>query len=328
MHQDLRDLLHTAEGQSRHVVVVFMDVRGFTSFAGIAESTDAADFLKCAYSTILDKYFPDSVFFKLTGDGMLLIYEYSDAASLRSTARKVATSSLKLVDAFATITESDPMVNVPVPSNLGIGLTRGSATALISGGTVLDYSGRPLNLGARLMDMARPSGVVIDESFGLGLLTPKVRALFTSEPAYIPGVSESKPIPVYFRSELTTIPERNKRPINALERISDPIDETTFGELKERGRFRHYLLREPAKTDDIRIEVTYPSAREDGGPHESLRWTPTTAAEYRRLAGNHVALIDYDPICELAESRGVQPDWPASTTVEYSVVPTAPSAPK
>jgi class 3 adenylate cyclase len=77
MHKELRRLLHKAEGQSRRVVVVFLDVRGFSSFAGIAESTDTAEFLKTVYLKILDEHFPDAEFFKPTGDGLLILLDYN-----------------------------------------------------------------------------------------------------------------------------------------------------------------------------------------------------------------------------------------------------------
>jgi len=44
----------------------------------------------------------------------------------------------------------------------------GPATKLVSQDRTLDYSGRPLNLAARLMDFARPSGVVLDGQFRRG----------------------------------------------------------------------------------------------------------------------------------------------------------------
>ena len=65
-----------------------------------------------------------------------------------------------LVEAFGQITANDFMINFPVPQRLGVGVARGTATRLASGGQVLDYTGRCLNLAARLMDKARPYGVV------------------------------------------------------------------------------------------------------------------------------------------------------------------------
>ena len=58
MHRALKSLLPRAKGESRLVVVVFLDVRGFSSFAKMAESSEAALLLRSIYIRILDDYFP------------------------------------------------------------------------------------------------------------------------------------------------------------------------------------------------------------------------------------------------------------------------------
>ena len=57
MHRELKGLLPSAKGESRLVVVVFLDVRGFSSFAKIAESSEAALFLRSMYVKILVQLF-------------------------------------------------------------------------------------------------------------------------------------------------------------------------------------------------------------------------------------------------------------------------------
>ena len=52
-----------------------------------------------------------------------------------------------------------------------IGISRGTVCRLVSKGKTLDYSGRVVNLASRLMDDARPSGVVFDASVGIDLLS-------------------------------------------------------------------------------------------------------------------------------------------------------------
>jgi len=70
------------------------------------------------------------------------------------------------------------MTNFPTPDKIGIGITRGSVCCIMSGSKILDYSGRNLNLASRLMEMARPSGIVFDESFGLDLLSDEKKVFF------------------------------------------------------------------------------------------------------------------------------------------------------
>jgi class 3 adenylate cyclase len=317
MHTNLRRLLHTAEGHSQHVVAIFLDVRGFSSFARIAESSDAAQFLTSIYIKLLDDYFRDAAFFKLTGDGMLVLFHY-DRATLKDTVRRSVDLSSKILDAFPTITRGDPMINFSVPSQLGVGISRGAATRISSGRKVLDYSGRPLNLAARLMDLARPAGIVLDASLGLDLLTPAVRNRFTQDLVYIRGIAEIDPTPVYILPDQTQLPDEAKRPLS-VSRFTEHSEQRTFSEVKKLGSFRHMLTHEPAKTDDIIIHISYPEVGDDG-TRGSLSWTPSYKATYAKQEGNPYAKLDYDPVVTDIKNDGItEDDWPVSITIEYSV---------
>src|SRR6202021_3392180 len=114
MHRKLKELLPTAKGESHLVVVVFLDVRGFSSFAKIAESSEAALFLRSIYVRILDEYFPNASFFKPTGDGLLVILDY-DETDLADIVNGAVDSSIKLVEQFASLTADDPMGNFNFP---------------------------------------------------------------------------------------------------------------------------------------------------------------------------------------------------------------------
>src|SRR4051794_25751906 len=102
MHRLLKDLLPAARGESQLVVAVFLDVRGFSSFAGIAESAEAALFLKSVYLRILNEYFPDASFFKPTGDGLMLLSDYEES-DLGDTVNQVVATSLSLVEDFPNL---------------------------------------------------------------------------------------------------------------------------------------------------------------------------------------------------------------------------------
>ena len=76
---DLVENLRSATGESRAVVAVFVDVRGFTRFAGIAESVDVAVFLRKFYVAVLSDYLTTAAFAKTTGDGLMVIIEYAES---------------------------------------------------------------------------------------------------------------------------------------------------------------------------------------------------------------------------------------------------------
>jgi class 3 adenylate cyclase len=302
------------------VLVVFLDVRGFSSFAGIAESTDTAEFLKSVYLRILDDYFPDAVFFKPTGDGLLILLGYG-RDNLTEIVRGAVDRSIQLVEAFPGFCDDDDMVNFDVPSKLGIGLARGSATALSAGDKVLDFSGRPLNLASRLMDLARPSGIVFDQSFGYGLLDEAVQERFEDDIAYIKGLAESVPMRVFCLRGYTEIPEYNKRPMDGFKRVTEAKESMTFKELEERApRFRHLVTREPARTDNIELHIDYPAIRPNGRKHPTMRRTGTLPADYVVIAGDSFAVVDYTTKAAELRALGMKDPWEVSTVLEYSVI--------
>jgi class 3 adenylate cyclase len=163
MHRELRRLLHAATGRSEFVVALFLDVRGFSGFARLAESTETAAYLRSLYKRILDNHFQEAAFFKPTGDGLLIVLRY-DEGILSETVNAAVRGALAVVANFPTICADDPMINFEVPKELGVGISRGAATALVSGRKTLDYSGRRLNLAARLRPSASPAASSIQPS--------------------------------------------------------------------------------------------------------------------------------------------------------------------
>lgn len=322
MHRDLQKLLASAEGQSQKVVAVFIDVRGFSSWN--AESTEVADYLKSAYNRILTKHFDDAGFFKLTGDGMMLIYPFKDVSTLQSTVRATVAKSIALVKAFPTLTKDDRMINFPVPTRLGIGLARGSATVLKSDSKTLDYTGRPLNLAARLMDLARPFGVVFDDSFGVEELTTAVRKKFEHADVYVNGIAEESSIRVYYLPDWTTIGEHRKLPISAPIIMADATQKLTLKRLKDRGgSFLEPLEQTPAQpTAGATVIVEHPDVRDDGTKTD-LVGTLTAKAPIERKLNTWYARVDYSEIAETVEAQRCQDDWTVRTTLEYLVRPTA-----
>lgn len=318
MHRELKELLHSAEGRSEHVLVIFLDVRGFSSFARIAESSDSAEFLRSAYLRILDDYFPKADFFKPTGDGLLILQRY-DRETLMQSVQKAVEVSVKLVEDFPSITDSDPMVNFEVPGELGVGLARGAATSITSGDKALDYTGRPLNLAARLMDLARPAGVVFDGSFGFDLLTADVQEQFAKESVYIKGIAEDDPIPVYFLKGRTQIPDYNKSPMNRLKQFLEKKQVVTLKALEERGNFLHELTHEPAKKEEIVLHIRYPDVRKDKSKHPSIRRNLEESAEFKTARGTHFARLEYEPIVKKLKEFGVKDSWDIELVIEYPV---------
>ena len=160
MPQHFVDALANAQGRSEFVIVVVLDIRGFSRFSTRHESPDIAMFIKRFYLRLIKDYFPNAAFVKPTGDGLLMTFIYNEN-TLNEVAKQVIETCLKVLDDFPTLCKDDPMINFRVPDALGIGIARGTACCLFSGEETLDYSGHLLNLASRLNDLARPSGIVI-----------------------------------------------------------------------------------------------------------------------------------------------------------------------
>lgn len=263
MHKQIRKRLTLAEGESEFVIAVNLDIRGFSAFSMRVDAVEAAQYLKSLYIKLLDDYFPDARFFKLTGDGLMLVFRYSEA-DLRPKAAAVLGTCKRVLANFPSLTASDEMVNFDVPTLVGIGIARGAACRIRAGRLTLDYSGRVLNLASRLMSLARPSGIVIDTAFGLDLVPTAMASTLSAEKVYLAGIAEEEPIPIVYTPEVELPPE-SLVPIRKLQwrRVSE---EFTVREWRSRGPL---------------YDIDLPSAPHDVSRIEShAAWTrkPTTTA--------------------------------------------------
>lgn len=270
LHERLRELLPSAAAESCRVIATFLDIRGFSTFSEKGESFDTASYLGSVYSAILTSYFPDADFFKPTGDGLLLIHELpADRAQVPHAVSAVLAKCVSLVDAFGEITAGDYMINFPVPTRLGAGVTRGTATRLVSGGLVLDYSGRCLNLAARLMDKARPSGVVFADSRALDLMDDEVAPSFSEDRVCIRGIAEEKPMPVHITAEVE-ITDADREPMTPSRRKYGPEQDMTLAKVRETRSYGFYLPRAPRSYESAKVYVQFPRFDKQGKREDSV----------------------------------------------------------
>jgi len=233
------------------------------------------------YLRVLTDYFVDPDFFKPTGDGLMLVYVH-DEATLQPVASLAVDRAVRLVVDFPSLLEGEPMLNFETPRRLGIGIARGPATKLVSQDRTLDYSGRPLNLAARLMDFARPSGVVLDGQFVAGAIEESVLEGFSQDKIYI---KESRSIhrPAgWLNSAWTTIRDEARRPIGVFEWVLEE-EKVPLSVLAERGaEFQHGLTRTPAFPDEIAIKITHDSILPNGEQHPTMNTFESFPAQFRR----------------------------------------------
>jgi class 3 adenylate cyclase len=212
MHREFRELLDEATGTSEHVIVIVVDIRGFSSFCQKTESFDVANYIRAVYTKIIDNYFPQASYYKPTGDGLLVVFAVPSKNFKEFIIQRIH-ACLSLLNEFENIVKDDPLINFETPSKIGIGVARGSACRISSNAKTLDYSGRVLNLTARLMDVARPSGIVLDSSIGFNLLPKEIQNVFLAEDIYVRGIAEETSIHVYYSKQHTIISSSYKKPL-------------------------------------------------------------------------------------------------------------------
>ena len=257
MLEQLKQNLRAAQGRSEFVIVVFCDIRAFSNFSAARESPDIAMFIKRFYLRLLDDYFPAARFAKPTGDGLLLAFEYSEE-TLLDVAGGVVLACFKALSDFEDMFRRDPMINFSTPRGLGFGICRGTACCLYSNDTIIDYSGRLINLASRLNDLARPKGIVIDGSFMMEAIPSGAKASFREESVFVRALAETHPMRVYCSSDVVLSE-------SALFPIIDPgwVETKKCLSVREwnalNGSYNLLLPQVPRSASDIRAKVRWPN---------------------------------------------------------------------
>ena len=319
MDGEFRQLLEDATGVSNFVIAANLDIRGFSAFSKKVESPEVAMFIKRVYMKLIDGYFSEASFIKATGDGLLVLIDYTED-SLKSVVNEVIGSCFKVLNDFGSFCDNEPMINFEVPQKIGIGLARGSACCLVSGDSeedVLDYSGKVLNLATRLMDFARPSGLVFDGNFGIELLPEDEIELFESEEVYIRGVAEREPMKIYYTKDFTVISPQSTKPIEEVEweRI---IIQKTFKEIKElTGWYMYRLPTEPKEKEQVEVTVAQPlvvDGRKKGNYDTQFGFDNF---EYGFDAGTPFLRLNTNDLITRLKNREIKSTWQVVIRISY-----------
>ena len=316
MHKEFLKLLEKATGRSEHVITVNFDIRGFTPFCETEDSLNVATYITRVYLKILNDYFKNASFYKPTGDGLIIIVPY-DRENLRDIANSTTSTCLNLLENFGSLCNEDPMVNFPTPQKIGIGLTRGSVCCITSEDKILDYSGRKLNLASRLMDLARPSGIVLDDSFGLDLLKDETKELFAEDNVYVRGVAEENPIKIYYTRQYTLIPDSYKEP------LKEPVWQTDrreyiFEKFKRmKPNLEISLTKKPLDISKITVRITHENPDLEGLQTYHNYYFPHELHKYRQLGTKYYIVLDTPSIVKSLEEDGVSDDMKIRIAVIY-----------
>jgi class 3 adenylate cyclase len=317
MNQGLKLLksLESATGQTQHVIALIFDVRGFTNFCKTeGDSVNIANFVRRIYIKVIREYFSNAIFFKPTGDGMLIVFKCK-AGGEAEIAQKVLQAAVKLVSDFPKLCSDDKLVYFKTPSKIGVGISRGSACCILSKTIIVDFSGRPLNLAARLSDIARPSGVVFDESVSSCIQDEELEK-FPNENVYLKGLAEDEPIKIFFTKE-TNLPNSCKKPLNQ-DSWETEVHKYSFSEIEnwEYESFKLRFLKTPSDVSQIILRVQYP--RENS--NTVTRWTwnmnETKQIYYEKKGLEHGIVFNVPYIIEIIKKGNVAP----STKINFEAI--------
>lgn len=316
MHRIFRKALDDAIGVAEYVITVIVDIRGFSAFSQSCESPDTAIFIKKVYTKLIDSYFNFASFYKSAGDGLLLTIPYVED-NLKEMAEKTVSSCIDCHNEFGSICSGDPMINFAVPDKIGIGIARGNACCLVSGDTTIDYSGRLLNLTARLSSIARPSGIIIDGRFGINLLSKEIRKGFKKRNVYLDGIAEYEPITVYVTEKFTVIPKHNTKQI-ARETWRRVVEEKRFKNIEKfGGEFRHFLETEATSEKDIRVTVTHKQVENGKVSRDYVKIYEFQDFRYEVRVGRPIVWLDYKKLSERLKKNNVKPNMNIKIEIAY-----------
>lgn len=311
MHRQFRELLEDARGKSEFIVAINLDIRSFSPFSKQEESTNVAMFIKCVYKKLIDEYFKNASFYKATGDGLLVTIPYSEK-TLKTVVIQSTIICIKVMFDFSSFCEKDSMINFNVPEYIGIGLCRGPACRLSSGEITLDYSGSLINKASRLMDFARPSGIVLDGGFGFELLPEGIQEYFEKEEVYVRGIAERTPIGIYYTKDYTKISSESKKPLVGPHwmEVKSKFSLKQIEDLSP--QFIVQLPSKPSNQYEIIVKVNHPCVKD-----ESFPTTHNFAGKYEEVGGSPQLILDFEAISKRLSSEGLKQTSEAELIIIY-----------
>ena len=246
--------------------------------------------------------------------------EDGDIEDLTNHANQVVDASLRLVSEFGALLDGDEWVYFEPPDRVGIGIARGAATRLVAKDSTLDYSGTALNIASRLMDVARPHGLVLDQTFPVGLLRSELLdQLQEDDKVFLRSVAESFPRRVYYNPAWTEISPSNRRPLEEIEWKAWSKTWKFSEFLSRSSKFAIPLEREPIDPAKILVRVDYPSSHQGRLVKGIIKEyvVPDSLYEYREDAGEHRLFVNLAEIGKVLTGVGMKKPWSLTLTVRY-----------
>ena len=114
-----------------------------------------------------------------------------------------------------------------------------------------------MNLSARLNDLARPSGVVLDGNFALELFAPEQVDQFSPHHVYLRGVAEDSTVEILAQKTSVIIPASAAIPLEE-ENWQEEKKSFTCEEVRNLTYNWAQILKFPAIVGKLKVEVMFP----------------------------------------------------------------------
>jgi len=170
-----------------NALIIFVDARGFTSWAGKIENFNFIDSFSEEWYTLLKNTF-SKCNIKYLGDGAMITKELEDETS-ESFLVNLLEKTIKKIDSiekqFSNLCKNFSITKgSEIPLDLGWGITKGTIKKLDS-----DYIGAEINKSARYCGIARPFGIVVD-AVDFQRLPKKLIPRFFKQKRILKGIDE------------------------------------------------------------------------------------------------------------------------------------------
>jgi hypothetical protein len=175
-----------------------------------------------------------------------------------------------------------------------------------------------LNLASRLMDLARPRGVVFDADFGPALLPEDLRGKFRQEEVFLKGVAPATGMIVYCWPDELVIPSFHLRPLGE-KKWEKTVATMTRTELQRlEGTCLRYQLRPaPGPDPEVFCLVSHDSVTPGGRKSARFRTTEDMAVELAHRGAQAHVEIERSTLLKYLDEARVGPTWPVRIEISY-----------
>jgi len=321
MSMGLKDKLLTATGNSHHIIALSIDIRNFSKFSQNNDSADVALFISKFYLELIERFntITEDYFYKSTGDGLMICIQYTEN-NLKERFNEVIQVAISCHQEFESMFTKLKIINFNTPTKIGIGISRGSACAIVTKNSdieeIIDYSGHKLNLASRLQDIARPSGIIFENISDLLLLDKDISSKFTGCELYIRSIAEKNPITACVFNDYVVIKPENLKPLVA--KWSSLKNEFSKKELlKSKVRFHLYLKNGKIIPNSISVKLIRVAILNRDG-YEGTIWRDLNAKVFSIVeeGDNNIVMLHLSEINEKYKEFIEQARWKDSFTFE------------